>query len=102
MNPCFFELAKVCAKVFIKKEVVCLFLAFIDNMFFFNYLTIQQCQYDAKRGKNPYGIDSVALIQKKFISEKRNRNRAFTFFLFGLNKTTRKNKKEVTLLSLLA
>ena len=34
MHLCFLVIAKVCAKVFIKKEVVCLFLAFIDNIFF--------------------------------------------------------------------
>ena len=34
MRLCFLELAKVCAKVSINKEVVCLFLAFIDNIFF--------------------------------------------------------------------
>ena len=30
----FLVLAKVCAKVFTKKEVACLFFAFIDNIFF--------------------------------------------------------------------
>ena len=34
MHLCFLLLPKVCDKVFIKKEVVCLFLAFIDNIFF--------------------------------------------------------------------
>ena len=34
MHLCFLVLTKVCAKVLIKKEVVCLFLAFIDNIFF--------------------------------------------------------------------
>ena len=34
MHLYFLVIAKVCAKVFIKKEVVCLFLAFIDNIFF--------------------------------------------------------------------
>ena len=34
MHLCFLVLAKVCANVLIKKEVVCLFYAFIDNIFF--------------------------------------------------------------------
>ena len=34
MHLYFLVIAKVCAKVFMKKEVVCLFLAFIDNIFF--------------------------------------------------------------------
>ena len=34
MHFCFLVLSKVCAKVFIKKEVVRLFLAFIGNIFF--------------------------------------------------------------------
>ena len=34
MHLCFLVLAKVCSKVFIKKEVVCLFFAFINNIFF--------------------------------------------------------------------
>ena len=34
MHLYFLVIAKVCAKVFMKKEVVRLFLAFIDNIFF--------------------------------------------------------------------
>ena len=32
--PLFLVVPKLCAPVFIKKEVVCLFLAFIDKIFF--------------------------------------------------------------------
>ena len=64
-----------------------LLFAFIDNIFF---------------GKNRYGTDSVALIKKISVSGKSNNNRAFTFFLFALNETARKNRKDVTQLSLLA
>ena len=46
---------------------MCLFFAFIDNIFF---------------GKNRYGTDSVALIKKISVSEKSNKNRVFTFFVW--------------------
>ena len=57
-------------------------------------------QYDAKGEKNRHGIDSVALIQRISVSKKINKNRAC--FLFGSNKTARKNQKDVTQMSLLA
>ena len=67
MHLCFLVLAKIyVAKGFYKKgRVMCLFFTFIDNVFF---------------GKNRHGTDSVALIKKMSVSEKSNKNRAFTFF----------------------
>ena len=45
--------------IFIYKKVVCLFFAFIDNI----SLSITQPFNDAKRGKNRYMADSLALNQ---------------------------------------
>ena len=44
---------------FLYKKVACLFFAFIDNI----SLSITQPSNDAKRGKNRYMADSLALNQ---------------------------------------
>ena len=74
MHLCFLVLAKVCANLFIKKEVVCLFLAFIDNMFFSITQPSNSVNLTLSVGKNDMG-----LIQKISVSEKSNKNRVFTF-----------------------
>ena len=99
MQFCSLVLAKACTKVFIKKEVVSLFPTFIDNIFF--QLTNHPIASIWKRWKNRYGTDSVSLF-KKFPFLRRVIRIEHLLFLFGLNKTARKNQKDVTLMSLLA
>ena len=36
------KILKVCAAVFIEKEVVCLFFAFVENLYFFKFNLVSQ------------------------------------------------------------
>ena len=100
MHLCFLVLAKVCAKVFIKKEVVCLILAFIDNICFSITQPSNSVNMTLSAQKTNVGLlrstDSKNPFPRRVIRIEHS------YFLFGLNKAACKNQKDVTPLSFLA
>ena len=73
----FFSTSQSLREGFYTKGIVCLIFALIDNIFFFNYPTIQWRQNDVKGGKKRYATDlvsicDIALTQKFYVSEKSN------------------------------